>query len=223
MFAGHLGIALAAARVEPRVNLGVYAAAALWLDLVLWAFILLGLESVDIPADFARTHQPRFVFPWSHGLAASVLWSLLGALAVAACWRARPGGGARAACIAAAVVFSHWILDAVVHRPELPVAGAASAQVGLGLWDAMAAALALEAALVVAGLVLFLRRCALPRARALALAALVVLVLAFTIVGMTVAPPPPSATAMAASSLVTIAITCLLMAWLGRGAGAPRA
>jgi len=77
MFAGHIGVAFAAARVEPRVNVGIFAAASLLLDLLLWLFVLLGWEAVTIPADFPQTHQPEFVFPYSHGLFASVAWSVL--------------------------------------------------------------------------------------------------------------------------------------------------
>ena len=81
MFAGHVAAGLAVARFEPRVNVGAFIAAALLLDLVLWVLILAGLESVAIPADFARTHQPEFGFPYSHGLVAGVGWSILAAVA----------------------------------------------------------------------------------------------------------------------------------------------
>jgi hypothetical protein len=63
VFAGHIGVALGIARAQRRVNVGVFVAAALLLDLVLWPFILLGWESVRIPADFATTHQADFAFP----------------------------------------------------------------------------------------------------------------------------------------------------------------
>jgi len=218
MFAGHLGIAFAAARVEPRINVGLLAAAALWLDLLLWSFVLLGWESVAIPADFPLTHQPEFTFPYSHGLVAGLAWSALaGALAFALCRRPRTRRS-RPALLVATVVFSHWLLDALVHRPELPVAGSASLPLGLGLWNDMPLALTIEAALVMAGMGLFLPGCGLSRTRKLALALLSGLVLAFTVAGMTVAPPPPSAAAMAAGSLGTLVVVCLLMGWLGRGA-----
>jgi len=120
-------------------------------------------------------------------------------------------------------VFSHWLLDALVHRPELPIAGADSPTVGLGLWQSMPLALAVEALALFAGLVLFLSGAALSRARKVWFAALCLLVLAFTVVGMTVAPPPPSAYAMAASSLVTIAAVCALVYWLARPHHGPAA
>ena len=219
MFAGHVGAALAIGRAERRVNIGAFIAAALLLDLVLWLLVLLGWESVAIPADFARTHQPEFVFPYSHGLLSSVLWSVL-AGAVAFAWSARRGMAPwRIAFLVAAAVFSHWLLDALVHLPELPLAGPGSPAVGLGLWQRMPVALAVEAGIVAVGLWLFLPGSTLSRGRSIGVAVLSLALLAFTILGMTIAPPPPSAQAMAGSSLVTLVAVCLLACWLGR---APR-
>ena len=216
MFAGHVGAALALGRAERRLNVGVLITAALLPDVVLWLCVLAGWESVGIPADFARTHQPEFVFPYSHSLSAGVLWSALagaaGLLAYAQLSRAKW----RAAALIGAAVFSHWLLDALVHRAELPLAGAASPTIGFGLWNAMPIALAIAAAIVVGGLCLFMRGSSLSRTRSVALAVMSLLLLAFTIVGMTIAPPPPSAIAMAASSLVTLVLVCALACWLGR-------
>ena len=73
MFAGHIGAALAIGRAERGLNVGLFIAAALLLDFLLWTFVLMGWESVAIPADFAATHQAEFVFPYSHGLLAMQL------------------------------------------------------------------------------------------------------------------------------------------------------
>ena len=223
MFAGHIGAALAIGRMERRVNVGVFVASALLLDIGLWLFVLLGWESVRIPADFAATHQPDFVFPYSHGLLAAAAWSA-GAGTLAA-WRYARLGKARwrAAALVATAVFSHWLLDALVHKPELPLAGDASAKVGLSLWNDMPAALGVEAAIVVIGLGLFLAGGQLARAKSVALAVSSLALLAFTVAGMTIAPPPPSGLAMAASSLVTLVAVCALFAWLGRRRRAPGA
>jgi hypothetical protein len=218
MFAGHVGAAMAIGRAERRINLGVLVFAAVLLDFVLWLFVLLGLESVAIPANFARTHQPEFVFPWSHGLLAGLAWSALAAVAVYLAFPRLKQARGRAAALVAAAVFSHWLLDALVHAPELPIAGTGSMKVGLGLWNAMPVALLIEAAIALAGLGLFLRGSGLSRARKVGLSVLALLVLAGTVVGMTVAAPPPSVAAMAWSSLGMIAVVCLLAAWIGRRA-----
>jgi hypothetical protein len=111
-------------------------------------------------------------------------------------------------------VFSHWSLDALVHRSELPVAGALNA--GLGLWDQLPLALAVETGILFFGMGAFLTGSDLPRGRSIGIAAVALLTLALTLTGMTVAPPPPSAFAMASSSLVTLAIVCAVSSWLGR-------
>jgi hypothetical protein len=216
MFAGHIGAALAIGRAERRINVGAFVAAGLLLDFLLWLFVLLGWESVVIPANFAATHQPEFVFPYSHGLLAALLWSLAAALAaLVACARLQHGR-VLAAGLMAAAVFSHWLLDALVHVPELPLLGDRSTKVGLGLWHAMPVALAVEAGIVVAGLALFLSGSPLSRPRKNGLTGLCGIVLALTVVGMTAAPAPPSAPAMAVSSLLSIVVVCALATWLGR-------
>ncbi len=216
MFAGHVGAALAIGRAERRMNVGVFVAAALLLDLLLWLFVLLGWESVTIPADFASTHQPEFVFPYSHGLVVAVAWSAVAALAVfVSVGRIGPARW-RAAALIAATVFSHWLLDALVHRAEMPLAGASSPRLGFGLWQSMPVALVAEAAVVVAGICLFVRGSDWSRGRSLALALLALSLLAFTVAGMTIAPPPPSVAAMAGSSLASLVAVCALACWLGR-------
>ena len=216
MFAGHIGAALAISRADRRVNVGVFVGAALLLDFVLWLLVLLGVESVVIPFNFASTHQPEFVFPYSHGLLASVLWSgIAGAIAFFACWD-RPALKWRAAVLVAAAVFSHWLLDALVHRPEMPLTGGTSPMVGLALWDSLYVALDVEALIVAAGLYLYVHGSGLSRSRSVALTVLTLVTLVFTVAGMTVAPPPPSALAMAGSSLVAIGVICAFFCWLGR-------
>jgi hypothetical protein len=215
MFAGHVGAALIVGRAERRVSLAWLVAAALLLDVVLWVLILIGAESVEIPADFAHHHQPVFDFPWSHGLVAALGWSVLAAVVAAGVVRTWRWRGAIAV---AAAVASHWILDALVHRPELPLGLSGERAVGFGLWDRPVWGLGLEVAVVVAGLLLWLPGSQLSRARGATLVLVVGLVTGSTLLGMTVAPAPPSATAMAASSLGLIALVVALIAWLTREA-----
>lgn len=219
MFAGHIGTALALGRAERRVNVGVFVFAAMLLDFVLWLLVLLHWESATIPADFIDTHQPRFVFPYSHGLLASLGWSALAAAAVLAGSAYGKETAARVAGLVAAAVFSHWLLDALVHAPELPLAGDGSIKVGLGLWQRMPLALAAEGAIAIAGLCLFLSGAALSKAKKIALTLLTLCILAFTVAGMTIAPPPPSVFAMAAASLAMIIAAGALFCWFGQQTG----
>jgi hypothetical protein len=223
MFAGHIGAALALGRAERRLNLGLLVAGALLLDTLLWVFVLLGWETVRIPADFAARHQPEFVFPYSHSLLASVVWSVLAGSIAMLLSRRSDGEGGRSGWIGAwlgAAVFSHWLLDALVHAPEMPLAGEGTMQLGLGLWNHMALGLAVEALVVVAGLALYLHGADLPKGKVVGLVLLAMAALAFSVLGMTVAPAPPSAAAMAITSLINIAVVCALAAWLGRASPA---
>ena len=223
MFAGHVGAALAIGRAERRINVGIFVCAGLLLDIVLWILVLLGWETVTIPADFARTHQAAFDFPYSHGLLSAIAWSALFGALVAIAGTALREARMRVALLVAAAVFSHWVLDAAVHVPELPLAGAGSPKVGLALWQHLPVGLALEAAVVGLGLWLFLRDTVLTRARRIAVLVLCLLLLAFTIAGMTIAPAPPSPLAMAGSSLVTVLVVCALFGWLGMARSRSRA
>ncbi len=218
MFAGHIGAALALGRAERRVNPGVFVLAALLLDLVLWIFVLPGWESVAIPANFAGTHQPVFVFPYSHGLLAAIAWSLLAGIATVTLYRHLKAERLRAALFMGLAVFSHWLLDALVHAPEMPIAGESSRKLGLGLWNSMPAALFVEALITLAGLWLFVATANLSRGKQATLVVVTCVALAFTVIGMTVAPAPPSAAAMAVSSLVTIVLVSALIGWLGKRA-----
>lgn len=216
MFAGHVGAALAIGRAERRINAGVLVFATLLLDFVLWLFILIGWESATIPADYARTHQVAFVFPYSHGLLAAIAWSTL---AGAVMFALHPGSietRRRFGLVVAAAVFSHWLLDALVHVPEMPLVGSGSTKVGLGLWQNMSLALVAEGILLVMGYCLFVSGRRLSRARTVGLGVLTILLLAFTVVGMTVAPPPPSVSAMAVSSLATVVVVSALIGWFAR-------
>lgn len=124
----------------------------------------------------------------------------------------------RVAATVGIAVFSHWLLDALVHVPELPLGGENSRKVGLGLRRSMPVALGVEALLVLLGLQLFLAGAPLSRRRKIGLNVYTLLILTFTVVGMTLAPSPPSVTAMAASSLDTPVAVCAAAAWLGKRA-----
>ena len=215
MFAGHVGAGLAIGSVDRRVNVGAFITAALLLDFVLWLLVLVGWEAVTIPGNFSDTHQPAFIFPYSHSLFAGALWSAIAGAAAFLAYARTPSLKWRAALLVAAAVFSHWLLDALVHQPEMPLAGTGSAMVGLGLWQRMPVACLVEATIVVAGLWLFVPGSGLSRGKSIALIAFILVLLAFTVAGMTIAPPPPSALAMAGSSLVTLVAVCAFAWWLG--------
>ncbi len=146
MFVGHLGAGLLLKRADRRMNLGVLFFAVMFLDFLLWVLVVAGIERVIAPPDFAAKHYFTFVFPYSHGLAASIVWSCCGGVVVWTALGVRFKSRARAAVIVAAAVFSHFIVDALVHVPELPLLGEASPKLGLSLWENMPLALGVELA-----------------------------------------------------------------------------
>ncbi len=154
MFVGHYGVSFAARRVWPRVPLWVWFIAVQLLD-ILWApFILLGVERVRIvPGITASNPLDLYYMPWTHSLVAALGWSVAAMLA----WRAvrNREGWTPATFGIGLAVFSHWVLDFVVHRPDLPLYGN-TAKVGLGLWNHPALAFSLEAGLLVAGALWYL-------------------------------------------------------------------
>ena len=204
MFIGHYAVALAAKRVAPRASLGTLFAAAQLLDLAWPILVLAGVEEVRIaPGDTAFTPLAFVSYPISHSAATVALWSLL----FGAVYLARTGYRT-GAWVTAALVASHWLLDAVAHRPDLPL-WPGGPKIGLGLWGSTAATLALEGTLFAAGTWVYLATTR-PRDRVgrWALASLVGFLGAVYVVNV-MGPPPPSVTAVAASGL----LLWLLVPW----------
>jgi hypothetical protein len=192
MFLGHLGVAMAAKRAAPRTSLGTLVAASVWIDLVWPALLLAGVERVRIdPGNTAVTPLDFERYPFTHSAVAVAGWAVLfGAVYLALV------GYRRGAVVAGVLVASHWVLDLVVHRPDLPLAFGGP-KVGLGLWNSVPATLAVELALLLGGLVVYARafpaRDAVGRWALAALVVFVLLVYAANVLG----PPPPSEKAIA--------------------------
>jgi membrane-bound metal-dependent hydrolase YbcI (DUF457 family) len=146
MFIGHFAVGFASKKVAPRASLLPLMAAPLLLDL-LWPFFLLsGWEEVRISPGDTRFTPLEFVsYPLSHSLLTSLLWALLFALAYLAGTRYRRGS-----LVIALGVLSHWFLDALTHRPDLPLYPGSS-RVGLGLWNSVAGTMIVESVMLAAG------------------------------------------------------------------------
>lgn len=193
MFIGHFGVGFAGKAAAPRASLGTLFLSAQLLDLLWPTLLLLGWEHVEIAPGLTRVTPLDFVsYPISHSLLAVALWALAFA-ALYALVRRYPVG----ALVVGALVASHWLLDAIVHRPDLPLVPGGEVKVGLGLWDSLPATLAVEASTFCVGLALYLRATR-PRDRAgtLGLVALVGLLLVIYL-GNLFGPPPPSVVAIA--------------------------
>lgn len=205
MFVGHFGVGFAGKAAAPRASLGTLFLASQFVDLLWPTLLLLGLERVEIRPGITRVTQLDFVsYPISHGLLAVVAWGLLFAGAYQLARRYVAG----AATMFVAVV-SHWLLDLLTHRPDLPLWPGNDTKVGLGLWDSLPATLAVELAIFGGGLALYLRTTrALDRTGSVALWGLVgflLLVYAANLFGST--PPGVEAIAWAGHA------QWLLVAW----------
>jgi LexA-binding, inner membrane-associated putative hydrolase len=153
MFIGHFGVGLAAKAVASNVSLGTLFLAAQFIDLLWPTLLLLGVERVRIePGNTAVTPLAFEHYPFSHSLLAVLGWAvLLGAISF------RFRRSMRGAVVIGAAVLSHWLLDLLVHRPDLPLYPGATQLYGLGLWSSVGATLAVEVPIFVAGVWLYAR------------------------------------------------------------------
>ena len=193
MFVGHFGLGFAAKRLAPQVGLGALFLAAQFIDLLWPTFLLLGWERVAISPGITATVPLDFQhYPISHSLAGAAGWGALLGAAYFAFTR-----NTRGSWVVAALVVSHWMLDAIVHRPDLPLVPGGEARIGLGLWNSLPATLAVEVPLFLAGCWIYARatkaRDAAGRWGFAGLVAFLLLVHAANLAG----DPPPSATAIA--------------------------
>ncbi len=138
MFLAHFGAGLAAKYVTPKVSLGTLFLAAQFIDLLWPTLLLLGIERVDILHDGSRIPPMEFsYYPISHSLLMVVVWALLFAAIYYSIRRSRVG-----AIVLGLAVVSHWVLDLIVHYPDLPLYPGDSALMGFELWSSPLAALA---------------------------------------------------------------------------------
>ena len=204
MFIGHFALGFAAKRVAPRLSLAALFAAVALADII-WPFLVaLGIEQVRIdPGNTAFTPLDFVSYPYSHSLVFLSLWGILFGLICAGTVHDR-----RAVPIAAALVISHWVLDWITHRPDMPLYPG-SIKLGLGLWNSVAATIAVEVPMFAVGVWTYARA---TRARDAsgrwAFAAFVgfLLLAYFADIGS----PPPGITALVA---VGIAGTGVLIMW----------
>jgi len=152
MFIGHFAVGFAAKKFAPRTSLAWLIAAPLLSDILWPFFLLLGWEHVRIVAGFTRYNPfDLYDFPWSHSLLLCVFWATL----FAAVYYAFARYTASAIAIWAGVL-SHWVLDWITHIPDMPLAPGGGPRFGLGLWNHVAATLAVEIVMLLGGVLLYI-------------------------------------------------------------------
>lgn len=212
MFIGHFAVAFAAKRAAPTVSLGTLFVACELVDLIWPVFVLLGIETVRIsPGITAFTPLDFIYYPWTHSLAMGVVWGFLFALLYVVFRK-----NIRSAVIVGAVVLSHWFLDALVHRPDLPLVPGGAVRIGLGLWNSIPATLAVEGLMFAAALFFYLLGTrARDRIGGIGLWALIALLLA-AYGGAAFGPPPPDVATVAWAGIIGGIVTGLAGYWVDR-------
>jgi hypothetical protein len=193
MFIGHYAVALGAKKAVPRVSLGTLFLSAQLMDLLWPLFLLLGLEHVRIdPGNTAVTPLDFYDYPYTHSLLGAIVWSVT---AGAAYFTLRKYS--RGAWAVGLVVFSHWILDLLTHRPDLPLGAGVNVFFGLALWNSLAWTVAVEAGLFLTAILLYNRTTrAKDRIGSYGFWGLIGL-LALIYIANLGGPPPPSASMIA--------------------------
>jgi hypothetical protein len=153
MFIGHYAVALAAKRVAPRTSLGTLFLAAQFVDLLWPILLLMGLEYVRVdPGNTAYTPLDFSSYPISHSLEGALLWGL-GFGFVYYAWKK----DLKSSITIALCVLSHWVLDFITHRPDLPLSFSGRMKVGAGLWNSIPGTVAVESLLFIGGVWLYVK------------------------------------------------------------------
>jgi hypothetical protein len=219
MFLGHYGVAFALKRAEPKLSLGTLFVAVQLLDLLWGCFLLLGWEQVRIDPGYSRITPLQFIhYPLSHSLVAAVSWGVVAAM-VYYSWPTRDTSRHwQASAIVALAVASHWFLDAVVHLPDLPLAGEGSPKVGFGLWNSLLGTLLVELACFFGGVAAYVAgRSHRHPVRAGRFAGLVLLLLVLYFASL-FGPPPPGTGTIAVADIVGLLALAAFAAWADRRA-----
>jgi membrane-bound metal-dependent hydrolase YbcI (DUF457 family) len=175
-----------------------------WLDVVWAPFVLLGIEKVRIVPGFTASNPlDLYYMPYTHSLVGALLWSAV-AGATYRLWRQ---ASARSGVIVGVAVFSHWILDLVVHRPDLPLLSDDTTKLGLGLWNHPALAFGLEAALLFGAMFAFLKARPQNRMAIITFGVVMFGIEAYVFFG----PPPASPASAATTALVAYALFALVI------------
>lgn len=205
MFIGHFAVGFGAKRAAPALSLGTLFIACQLADLLWPILVLCGVESVRIAPGITKVTPLDFTsYPYSHSLVSLALLAIM----LGAGYRSLRQIPWSAAAVLILVVLSHWVLDAISHRPDMPL-GFGPQKVGLGLWSSVAATIAVEGLMFAIGVFLYARATS-PRDRTgtWSLAGLVAFLVVIYLLNL-FGPPPPSVKAVAWGAMAM----WLLVAW----------
>lgn len=209
---GHFAVGLATKRIDPKISLGTAILAATLADLLWCIFLIAGIERVEIkPGLGAANYLAASNIAISHSLLMDLIWAAL----FAAVYFLRHHDP-RGAWLLFAAVLSHWLLDVVSHRPDMPLAPGVHHYFGWGLWNSISATILIEGGFWFLAIILY--ACAThPKQRAgsyvfWTVAALLTLAWLNNIAG----PPPRNPRAAAISSLIFFSSVVAWAYWMNR-------
>jgi hypothetical protein len=193
MFIGHFALGMAGKKIDPAISLGTLFLAAQFLDLLWPTLLLLDAEHVSIEPGVSEVTPLAFTdYPISHSLLAVLGWSIVFGVIYFLITRNRRGS-----ILLGALVLSHWILDAIVHIPDLPLYPGDSPKVGLGLWNSMTLTVLVEGIIFVSGIMVYVNaKRTLNEKVNLRFWSLVIFLVIIHVLNF-VGPPPPSIAAIA--------------------------
>jgi membrane-bound metal-dependent hydrolase YbcI (DUF457 family) len=152
MFIGHLAAGMAAKKIEPKLSLGTTVLAAMLVDLLAFVFLLAGIEHFDPVPGAASNRAIGHDIAFSHSLLMSAIWGAL----FAGVWFLRKRHP-RGAWLLFAAVLSHWLLDVLSHRPDMPLMPGVHKVFGFGLWNSLPATLLVEGGAWLPAIVMYVR------------------------------------------------------------------
>jgi len=202
MFIGHFGTALAAKKIDNKPSLGTLFFAAQFIDLLWPIFLLIGIERVIVdPGNTQFTPLDFIYYPFSHSLIGVLIWAILFGLVYFSIKR-----NFKSSVLLGALVISHWILDLITHRPDLPIVPGNDFKVGLGLWNSVILTLLIEGFIFLAGAYLYIKSTKAQNKKGkIGLWSLIIfLIIIYTI--NVFSAPPPSTEAIAVAGLFQWAI-----------------
>ena len=153
MFIGHFGLGFAGKKIDPRPSLGTLFMAAQFIDLLWPIFLIMGIERVEIdPGNTAFTPLNFIHYPFTHSLFGVVIWAILFA-AVYYIFRRNQRG----TLLVGGLVISHWFLDLLAHRPDLPLVPWSDIRVGFGLWNSVLFSIVIESIIFLVGVFIYMK------------------------------------------------------------------
>jgi len=158
IFIGHFAVGLSLKKADKTLSLGLLFIAVQLPDLIYGVTLLTGVEKINITAGTNPLTSAEYTFfPYSHSLVATLLWAGLVALIFLIAPLRSSLPKSKTALVMATAVLSHFILDAIVHNPDLDLLGNGAYKIGLGLWNYPLASYIVEALLLISGSWIYLR------------------------------------------------------------------